>query len=298
MKRPQKLIHVLHFPHIAVLLLLTPAAIAGLVLAMGTWGSEHPLSILAYVLSAYTLSLWCLRLPRMIAFFKAFKQKDRFLRRWTGDPHLRVKLTLWGSLLLNAAYALLQLGLGLCHASFWYLSISAYYFLLAGMRLFLAGHTRRHRAGEELRLELIKYRACGWVFLLMNLALALMVFFMVYWDRTFRHHEITAIAMAAYTFTSFTLAVCGLVKYRSFGSPVYSAVKIISLAAACVSMLTLTSTMLTAFGSEGEGELRRLMLALVGGAVSAFVITMALHMILQAGKKIKALSTEGTDERS
>ena len=138
--------------------------------------------------------------------------------------------------------------------------------------------------------ELIKYRACGIVFLLMNLTLSLMVFFMVYWNRTFNHHEITTIAMAAYTFTAFTMAIVNIVKYRKYNSPVYSASKGVSLAAACVSMLTLESTMLTTF-DDGTMDLltRRLFLGISGGVISVFIIVMAIYMIIQSNKKLRQL---------
>ena len=140
--------------------------------------------------------------------------------------------------------------------------------------------------------ELRKYRACGIVFLVMNLPLALMIFFMVYWNRTFHHHEITTIALAAYTFTSLTLAVINTVKYRKYNSPVYSASKAISLASALVSVLTLESTMLTTFGAETLTlTQRRIFLGLSGGAISALIIAMAVYMIVQGTRKIKLLET-------
>ena len=138
--------------------------------------------------------------------------------------------------------------------------------------------------------ELIKYRNCGIIFLVMNLALSLMIFFMVYWNRTFRHHEITTIAMAAYTFTAFSLAIVNVVKYRKYNSPVFSASKAINLAAACVSMLTLESTMLTTFddGTMTLGN-RRFMLGASGAVVSVFIVAMAICMIVQGSRKIKLL---------
>ena len=137
--------------------------------------------------------------------------------------------------------------------------------------------------------ELKKYRACGIVFLIMNLALALIIFFMVYWNRTFHHHEITTIALAAYTFTSLTLAIINTVKYRKYNSPVYSASKAISLASACVSLLILESTMLTTFG-DGTMSLtdRRILLGISGGAISVFIIAMAIYMIVNGTKKLAA----------
>ena len=139
-----------------------------------------------------------------------------------------------------------------------------------------------------MRTELVKYRACGWVFLLMNLALTLIIFFMLYWNRTFTHHMITAIAMAAYTFTAFTVAIVNVIKYRKYNSPVFSASKAISFAAACVSMLTLTSTMLTTFNDGTMDALtQKLMLGGVGIAVSGVVVTMAVYMIVVSSKKLR-----------
>ena len=136
-----------------------------------------------------------------------------------------------------------------------------------------------------MQTELIKYRAFGIVFLLMNLALALIIFFMVYWNRTFEHHMITAITMAAYTFTALTTAIVNVVKYRRYNSPVFSASKAISFAAACVSMLALTSTMLTTFNDGTMNAFtQKMMLGSVGLAVSGVIVVMAIYMIVQSKK--------------
>jgi hypothetical protein len=158
------------------------------------------------------------------------------------------------------------------------------------MRFFLARYTTKHNPGEQMRKELIRYRLCGWFFLAMNLTLALIIFFMVYWNRTFTHHMITAIAMAAYTFTAFTIAIINIVKYRKYNSPVYSASKAISFASACVSMLTLEATMLTTFGDGTMDAItRKILLACTGGVISVFVVVMAIYMIRQSSKKLKEL---------
>ena len=285
----KKLGKALLFPRMWVMILLLPVAAVFLVGSMVFIGTSSPIAIASYVLSAYTLTVWCFRIPYLISFFKTFKNENKYILIWRRDDRLRVKVSLYGSLAFNTVYALFQLWLGFYHHTFWYYSLAGYYISLAVMRFFLVRHTQRFTPGERMREELIKYRACGWVFLIMNLALSLMIFFMVYWNRTFNHHEITAIAMAAYTFTSFTTAIVNMVRYRKYNSPVYSASKAISFAAACVSMLTLTSTMLTTFG-DGTMDLsaRRLMLGLVGGAVSAVVMTMAVYMIAESNKKLKS----------
>ena len=214
----------------------------------------------------------------------------QYARRWQDDARLRVNVSLYGTLMFNTAYAVLQLGLGFYHASFWYYSMAAYYISLAIMRFFLVRHTSKHEPGELMEVELKKYRNCGIIFLVINVTLSVMVFFMVYWNRTFHHHEITTIAMAAYTFTSFSLAIKNVIKYRKYNSPVFSASKTISLASACVSMLTLESTMLTTFDDGTLNMLgRQIMLGASGGVISVFIVTMAICMIVQGSKKLKLL---------
>ena len=278
------------FPHIAILLVLLPVATVLLVYSMVFIGTETVIAYISYVLAAYTLMVWCFRIPWVIRFIKSFKNENKYAQMWLTDTRLRVNVSLYGSLLWNTAYAVFQLGLGFWHHTFWFYSLAGYYICLAIMRFFLVQHTSKHNAGEQMREELIKYRNCGIVFLLMNLALSLMVFFMVYWNRTFAHHKITTIAMAAYTFGSITMAIISVVKYRKYNSPVYSASKAIGFAAACVSMLTLESTMLTTF-SDGGVTLaeRKIMLGCTGVAICLFIVAMAIYMIVQSSKKLKEL---------
>ena len=294
----KKLGKVLLFPHIAIMIILLPIATVLLVYSMVFLGTESVIAIASYVLAAYTLTVWCFRIPYLVRFFKSFKEENRYAQRWLRDERLRVNVSLYGSLLWNTAYALLQLGIAFWHGSFWFGSLACYYICLAVMRFFLARHSVKYKPGEKMYDELLKYRACGWVFFGMNLVLTLMAFFMVYFNRTFDHNEITAIAMAAYTFTAFTTAIVSVVKYRKYNSPIYSASKAISLAAACVSMLTLESTMLNTFGADTTDDFRQLMLALTGAAVVLFILIMAIAMIVTSTKQlhiIRSKESNGTE---
>lgn len=278
------------FPHIALMIILLPIATVFLIYSMIFMGTDSIIAIASYVLAFYTLMVWSLKVPHLIQVFKNFKDENKYARRWLDDTRLRMNVSLYGTLIWNTAYALLQLGMGFWHHTFWFYSLAGYYICLAVMRFFLAQYTIKNKPGEKMREELSRYRLCGWVFLAMNLALSLMVFFMVYWNRTFRHHEITTIALAAYTFTAFVVAIINIVKYRKYNSPVYSASKAISLASACVSMLTLEATMLTTFGDGTmDAVTRKIFLGCTGGVISVFVIVMAIYMIKQSSEKLKEL---------
>ncbi len=289
----KKLGKALLFPHIAIMILLLPVATVLLVASMVFVGTESVIAIISYVLAAYTLTVWCFKIPYLIKYFKTFKDENKYARRWQDDTRLRVNVSLYGSLAWNALYGLFQLWLGFYHHTFWFYSLGAYYICLGVMRFFLLLHTRKYAPGEKMQTELVKYRACGWVFLLMNLALALIIFFMVYWNRTFEHHMITAIAMAAYTFTALTTAIVNVIRYRKYNSPVFSASKAISLASALVSMLTLESTMLTTF-SDGTMTAveQKWMLGATGGAISILIVATAIYMIAVGTKKLGQLKSE------
>lgn len=292
----KKLGKALLFPPVAVMIVLIPVATALLVVSMVLIGTESAIAYGSYVLAAYTLTVWCCKIPDLIRFIKTVKNENRYARLWLEDPRLRVNISLFGSLAWNMLYSLFQMWLGIVHRTFWFGSLGAYYICLAVMRYFLVSHTRRYAPGERMRTELVKYRACGWVFLVMNLALSLIVFFMLYWNRTFEHHMITAIAMAAYTFTAFAVAIVSMVKYKRYNSPVFSASKAISFAAACVSMLTLTSTMLTTFNDGTmDPSAGKMMLGSVGVAVILVIIGMAVGMIARGTKKLKQLNQEVTN---
>ena len=278
------------YPHPAVLILLTPISIAFLVFSLVYFDSTNVVAILSYLLSFYVLLVFCLKIPNIIAFFKKFKNENKYAKRYFSDVQVRINISLYGSLIWNVAFAIFQLGLGFFHKSFWFYSMFAYYVMLGIMRFFLLKHTRKFKARELEQLELKKYIVSGWLLLFMNLALAVIVFFIVYWNKTFNHHMITTIALAAYTFFTFTFAIINLVKYKKYKSPVYSAAKTISLIAGAVSMLTLETTMLTTFGANESPLFNQIMLSLTGVAVIVFAITMAVIMIVKGNRLLKEMN--------
>lgn len=278
-------------PPALIPLLLLPVCAAALTYAFS--GGSVPAQTAACALSFYALAALCARLPGFLRFCREFSGRNKYVLLWRNDIRFRINTTLTVNVVWNSIYALAHFVLGIYHGSFWFFSLAGYYFSLAFIRFFLARHTARYLPGEDMRRELKLYRDCGWSFLAINLALSAMILLMVVENHSARHHEITVIAMAAYTFASFASAVVNSVRYRKYNSPVFSASKTISLAAVCVSTLTLERSMLASFRSEKmTPQLQRLFLALSGGGVSLFIIVTALFMILSAGKKLKLLETE------
>ena len=283
----KRILRCILYPHPAVTLLLCVVAAVMLVYSFVVLDETDAVSIVSYALSFIALVLACLRVPDAIRFVQRFRSGNRYYLMYRNDVQLRINLSLYGAFGFNAVYAVFQLCLGLWHHSAWFYTMSAYYLLLALMRLTLVRHTRSHIPGEDAALEWRKYRFCGAVLLAMNLALTVFTLYFVYRIRIFRHHEITTIAMAAYTFTALTVAIVNAVRYKRYGSPACSAAKAISLVAATVSMLTLENAMLTTFGEERSEAFRQIILGASGVAVICVVQGIALYMIVNATRKLR-----------
>ena len=112
----------------------------------------------------------------------------------------------------------------------------------------------------------------------------------------FKHHMITTIAMATFTFLTFTFAIIDLVRYRKYQSPVYSAAKTINLIAGCVSMLTLETAMLTTFGTADNPLFHQIILAATGVAVIGFALTMAVMMIVKGSRQLKKITPPASSD--
>ena len=277
------------FPNIVLSITLFPVSLILMLLSMLLIGMDSIFTYISYALAFYSLTIFCLRIPNIISFFKRFKNENKYMVRLTNDVHLRMNIILISTLIINIAYALLQLAMGIYHKSFWFYSMSVYYILLALIRLYLSNYTRKYKVQENIKIELKKYRFSGYILLLMNLTITVILFFIIYWNRTFYHNEITTIALAAYTFLTFTMAIINFIKYRKYNSPVYSAAKSITLVAACVSMITLTTTMLTTFGSDDLIEFKQIILLFVGIVVALFINILAIQIIVSTTKKLKEL---------
>ena len=282
------------FPPIAIVILLTPIATCMLIYTFVYVGSNHIFSYISYFISAYALTIVCAQSPKIIRLCINFKKENRYLKRYFSDPTLRINISLYMTLFINTAYALMQLGLGFYHHTIWYFSLSIYYILLAVMRFFLLKHTRKHVAGQDRMLELLIYRFCGILLILLHTALSAIVFYITWQNRGFVHHPITTIAMATYTFFSLTKAIVSLIKYRKYQSPVFSAAKVISLACAMVSMLTLETAMLSAFGQPDQENFRRIMTGASGAGVIVIILIIAIRMIITSTKEYRHLKKNGS----
>lgn len=279
------------YPQIFILWSVTVASVA--LFITGLVKNSDIAIYISYALSFYSLMAWCIRIPNIIAFSKGVAKSNRLTKRLLEDTYFRVKMSLFCSVAFNVIFGGFQLWLGIYHGSLWYYALATYYIVLTLARFLLLKFTLTHRAqGIDIESELRKYRACGFLLLVLSVALTGILFFIIVKGSVFMHYQITVIAIAAFTFTAFTVATVNLIRYKKYKSPVFSACKTISFAAACVSMLTLESTMLTAFGEERSGTRYKRLLGASGGAVLLFMVAIAFYMIIHGTKRLNKIKGE------
>lgn len=282
----RRLKHIFFLPPLPTVFIALPAfALVACTLAAGEQG---PLAYLAYVLSAYALVISLTGCWRAAAFFRQAVKAHPLGGRLMGNPKFRAELSLYQGFAVNLAYVAVKTAFGVRYRSPWFIALAVYYALLALMRLLLLFHRKRLDYLGELR----RYRLCGLVLLLMNLALAGIVDLMVRQNRGYEYPGTLIYAVAAYSFYAVILAAVNVVKFRRHGSPVLSAAKAINLAAAMVSILSLETAMLSRFGGEDGPLFRKRMTRAVGGAVCILVLGMAVYMLLWSTKRIKQRKME------
>ncbi len=295
MDRFKKILVRLLFPHTAIIILVAALASVLLAVAFAVFGGAHVFSYISYALSAYALTVVCVRIPDIIRFIKSTKENNPLIKRLSTDFIYRIKLSLYLSLAFGVAYASLQAGLAVWHRSVWFATVAGYYLLLVIIRLFLLHNFDGGDKSADPKKELVKFCLTGILLLLMNIALGGMVFYIVRLGYGFRHHEITTIALAAYTFSAVSVSVVNNVRYRKYKRPVFSAVKIADLASALVSLLTLETAMLSSFGDGDEG-FRMIITAITGATVCIFILTAAILMIINSTKKLMLLKEKENDK--
>ena len=213
---------------------------------------------------------------------------SRLIKRLKTDGHYRIKVFLRFSVLFNFLYSVFLFVVNRINGSDWLFIMSVYYALLSVVRIFIFLQIEPRK---QLRTKLKTMRWCGYFLFLLNVVVSALIFILIYKNQTVKHHEITVIALATYTFSSLTIAIVSSVKYLKKRDYVYSCVKVISLVCASVSIVTLTNIMLATFGEENM-LLRSIILPILSAVVCSFIIVCAILMIRTANIELRKLKNE------
>jgi ABC-type Fe3+-siderophore transport system permease subunit len=152
------------------------------------------------------------------------------------------------------------------------------------MRAVLFRNVRKEISREK---QLRSYRFCGYLMFALNLGMAGMIFQMAIQNKVNEYTNLLVYASAIYTFYYMSMAIINLVKFRKMESPVLSAAKMLSFAAAIMSMFTLQTVMLSHYGA---GENNQAVNAISGGCVFLAVLFSAISMAVRANRELNKVS--------
>ena len=206
------------------------------------------------------------------------------------------------SLAFNVAYALGNCTIGFLAHSWWFITVGAYYTVLAITR-FSVLQVRRKASGNY-DIELFARRITGTLLVVLSFCVVGVNIMSAIKDRGTAFHEIVMITIATYTFTKTTISIIGMVKAKRSASPVLKTLRNISLADACVSIYTMQRSMLVSFPGMEAAEI--LLLNIFTGTVVWIVVLllginliggkytdMAKSKIVKANEKIAEAVTDG-----
>lgn len=281
-RRRTALLHLLR-PRLFWMILLTLICAPALVYLFCKELNRAVFAYPVYVLSAYTLAVWSVRVPAVVRRVRAAIYRHPLGWRYMTDLPFRGRLSLHVSTAVNLCYAMFKLCVSLYYRSLWFGAIGVYYLCLAVIRALLLRGV--YRGGMDQMRGYQTARLCGGLLLVLTIALSAMALQMVVHGKGYAYPGTLIFVVALYAFYAVTMAIINLVRFRRLNSPVLSASKVLGLATALVSMLSLQTAMFASFG--GEYQFQKQMNALTGGAVCLLILLMAILMIAHANRAIK-----------
>ncbi len=283
------------FPPIWVMIILTVISTAAIITVFVKDLNETPISYVFYVAAFYTLVVVCvffgMIFPKRYKEIKQMIYNNPIGNRYMTDVEFKNHVSLFCSLGVNLLYVGINVFSAILYHSAWFGILAGYYMILAIMRFLLVWYIHKNKLGKKRLLELQCARICAAILTTINLVLSGTVLMILFQDRGFEYHGILIYIMAMYAFYVTTTAMIDLIKYRKYNNPILSISKVIKMAAALVSMLSLETAMFSQFGDEMSPQNQRIMIALTGAGVSIIVVTMAVHMIVGTTKEIKKIKS-------
>ena len=180
------------------------------------------------------------------------------------------------SLAFNIAYALGNCIIGFSTHSWWFITVGAYYTVLAITRFSVLQVKRK--ASGSYDTELFARRITGVLLVVLSFCIIGVNIMSAVKDRGTVFHEIVMITIATYTFTKITISIIGMVKAKRSASPALKTLRNISLADACVSIYTMQRSMLVSFPGMKAAEILLLNI-FTGTAVWIVVLLLGINLI-------------------
>ncbi len=197
------------------------------------------------------------------------------------DARARDRATLYVSLAVGCGYACLNAVGGVMLRSPWLGTLAFYYIMLSLLRFNLTrGYKQDSRADKWKR-----YRLTAVLMLLLTVALFGIFCMTIYSGHIIAYPGYLIYGVAAYTFYAVISAVRNVIVCRRYDDPVLSASKALKLAAAVISVYSLQSALISAFGDDEA--FRAAMGKWVGGGAFLVIAGVSVYMIVKSSLALR-----------
>ncbi len=250
--------------------------------------ADHPLAILSYVLSAYTLMILIPSVIRWITYILTDYQPRTFIGKIIRSPRTRSLAAMCISVIYNLIIALIYLVPGVREDHLWDTSVGVYYLLLTVILFYLLYHRFKKDADQARQIRI--FRRCAVMLLVLDLLLGLRAYRITWKEIAVPKDQVFMIAAAVWTFYNIVTCIIQAVRNRKIRSYLLSSVIAVKFATSLVSLFNLQASMLVTFG--GETEFNHQMNIITGNAVF-ILIFLECAVMLRKTKNLPFIQTEG-----
>lgn len=220
------------------------------------------------------------------------------IKRYKEDYEFRTILTSLFSSCASAAVGGYHLFFALIAAgnTTWLITLSAYYFVLAGGRIFvLLSHRVGFKRGERYPLKqrrgALNYLSGGLLLIFLDITFLGIVFLVTIKDFHYTYEGNMIYFMSFYAFFKVISALVKVFRYKKYNDLTVQTFRNINLADGVVSLVALQSALLYIF-SPDERIFSERMNAFVGGAAGVFLLLLGFVMLIKGLRALKKLPQE------
>lgn len=210
--------------------------------------------------------------------------KTKIGNKIVSSQRYRIILSAAVAFAFNLLYAIYHCVLGVLNISFWFITMCAFYGILATIRFSAVLCERNHYKLPSDDTDLFVMKFTGILLVILGIVLATINYVSLSQNIATKHEEIIMITIATYTFYKITMAIVKAVKQHKNPSPLLKTIRSIGYAEVSASILTLQRSMLVSFGSMDSRQMRFLN-AMTGAVVCVFILILGLPMIVKSRRK-------------
>ena len=316
-------------PHKKIIFACIFLTIISLIYVLGINTDTKILCYVVYAFSTYTLVVSCMAVPRLvrhvnalirddqivwIAKIRHLLEKNEYTKRYLYDAEFRTGISLYTGFCWNLFYALFKMVTGVVYSSLWMFAIGGYYLVLGINRFHMLRSNRGYEritrdivslkntdSAENTDVDALKkeqkikayktYRSTGGLLLFLDATMMGLLIQMIYQNKSNDYPEHIIYVSAIYTFYYFITALISIVKWFKHNNPIMTAAKNVSFAGACMSILSLQTTMITHYGNK-DAQFQRLMNSVTGGLILIFIMGMSAVMIWRGNVHLREMDGE------